>query len=166
MSSYLAFQGLTAARKRFADLAGRLREAASGAVMERAVEKIQEQVQAVARRLAAKHKDTGAAASALVVTGTPGLVQLKFPRYLGYHAWWVFRSGMPPFIVTRAAKILAAELDAVLAGQASPLALADAAAEETAAEKSRAKFKADVARIYRQSAAGKLARKLARKAAT
>ncbi len=163
MSGYLSSSGIPAARKRFADLAARLREAASGAVVERAAQAIGAQVQAVAKRLTSAHQDSGAAASGLTVTASGGLVQLTSNRYLGYHPWWVFRSGMPPFVIARALKIFKAELEAAIAGEDSPLTLWDAMMEEAAAVKSRAQFKRDTARIFHKSAEGIAKRVAARK---
>lgn len=134
-ASKIAFEGLSAARSRLQVLVNGLRNAAGGAVVARAAAKVGEQVAAVSKRLLADHIYTGNAQSASLVTVNGGRVDLSAPGYLKYHGWYVFRSGMPPFVVTRAAKIFAAELQAALAGEASPLALADEAVEAAAEAK-------------------------------
>lgn len=160
---------MTAARAKLQKLADGLKLAASGAVVDRAAAAIGQQIQAVARRLTIKHKLTGAASSGLTLKVAGGLVQLTSNRYLGYHDWWVFRSGMPPFVLSRASKIYAGELEAAISGKPSPLVLMDEAAEEAAAVKSRAKFQSDTAKIARRlfaaSPAGKAKRAAARKEA-
>ncbi len=123
------------ARAKLQQVVEGLRAAASGEVVERAAAKVRTQIDKVGHKYASAHRLTGAADSGLVTTTSGGLIQLTANRYLSYHSWWPFRSGMPPFVVTRAAKIFAAELQAAISGQASPLALADAAAEESAAAK-------------------------------
>ena len=163
MGDSVRADGIVKARQRLVDLAARLREAASGGVVARAAQAVQAQVDKVAHRIASEHKLTGAADAALVTTSTGALVQLRHIQYLGFHAWWPFRSGMPPFVVSRAARIFKAELEAAVSGQRSPLLLADAAAEEKSAAKSRAQFKRDIARAWRNSAEGRAARRAAAK---
>lgn len=141
MSGYLSSRGIPAARKRFADLSARLRAAASGAVVVRATAAIAAQVEAVAKRITSEHRASGAAADGLVLTTSSGTVSLTSNRYLGLHGWWIFRSGMPPFVITRANKIYARELEAAIAGEPSPLLTADASAEAAASAK-RAKREA------------------------
>lgn len=173
--SIVTFAGITRARARLAEVVAGLREIASGAVRDRAAAKVRDQVEKVAATRLAAHDMTGAAASAMVVDRTGGLVQLhdlpsangkqwSGKSYVSLQSWWPFRRGMPPFIVGRAIKIYEAELHAALSGQRSPLLVAEEEAEETAAEKSRAAFKREIARIYRQSDEGKAAKRAARKA--
>jgi hypothetical protein len=69
---------------------------------------------------------------------------------------------MPPFVISNAVKVFAAELQAAISGQRSPLLLADEAAEEAAAAKSRAAFKKETARLYRKSDEYKAKRKAER----
>lgn len=158
---------ITAARRLVAKLVLNLTAAANGEIVARAAAKIQAQIDAVAKRILSKHVLSGRALSQGSATRSGTLIQLSTPAYIGFALGrgWPFRSGMPPFVLSNAVKILQAELNASLTGQASPLALADEAAEEAAIQKSRAKYKADNARIYRQSAAGKAAAKAARQLA-
>ncbi|HEY8944909.1 MAG TPA: hypothetical protein VIM73_11640 [Polyangiaceae bacterium] len=153
--------GISAARARLADLVVGLRAATSGEVVERAAAKVQSQIDAVSKRILANHVDTGHAQSEAQTSHSGALIQLTVPTYVGFHEWWPFRSGMPPFVLGNASRIFSAELRAALAGERSPLIVADEVAEEKAAEKSRAKFKRDIARIYRQSDEAKEARKKA-----
>ena len=134
----MTFAGISKARARLSELVQGLRVAASGAVVQRAAAKVQEQISSVTKAKLSKHVFTGNAQGTATVAAAGGLVQLTAPAYLHFHGWWPFRSGMPPFVVTRAAKIFEAELVAALGGLPSPLALADAAAEEVA-EARRAK---------------------------
>lgn len=152
--------GISEARAMLSQLSEGLRAAASGQVLDRAAQAVQAQVTAVSKRILSKHVLSGRALSGASATRAGGLVQITVPEYVsfGLGAAWPFRSGMPPFVVSRAARIFQAELLAALAGDRSPLLEADDAAEEVAAVKSRAKFKADIARIYRHSAEGKAAR--------
>ncbi len=151
-------------RAKLAELSAGLHAAASGEVTARAAAKVQSQIAAVGARIVAKHKASGNAASTLTVTTSGALVQLTAESYLGFHAWWIFRGGkMPPFVISSAVKIFAAELAAAITGKASPLLVAADLAEALAAEKSRAKFKADTAKIHRQSAEGKAKARASRK---
>lgn len=141
------FTGISKARAKLAELARGLRAAASGAVVARAAEKVGERVRRVAQSKLSAHELTGAALSSTVVDVSGGLVQLhgmppcngkgwSGTSYVGTKSWWPFRGGvMPPFILAQAAKIFQAELVAAIGGHPSPLALADAAAEEAAAAK-------------------------------
>ncbi len=151
----MAYADISAARAKLARICDGLRFAASGAVLERAAAKVQEQIDAVGKSKLSKHQLSGAALGSLDATASGGLVQLTSNRYLGYHRWWVFRDGMPPFVVSRAVKILDAELHAAVAGQPSPLFVADAAAEiaeEARMVKHRARYKAANAKIARSIA--------------
>lgn len=158
----MAAFGITAARARLEEIATKLRAAASGEVVARAAAKIQEQVTAVSQRILTKHVLSGRALGEGTATRLGSLIQLTAPQYITYAlgAEWPFRSGMPPFVVTRALKIFEAELVAATGGQPSPLALADVAASEATA----AKFKKDIAKIYRSTPEGKAKRSAERKA--
>lgn len=147
----IASSGIPQARQRLSELVAGLRDAASGAVAERAARAVQEQVAAVTKRILGQHVDSGHAQETAEATHAGNVVQLSASGYLKYHAWWPFRSGMPPFVLARATRIYKAELEAALAGKTSPLLAADEAAEEIAAARAAAKFKKDIARIYRQS---------------
>ncbi len=128
-------EGIAKARRTLADLAARLRAAASGQVVDRAAQAIRAQVEKVATKYVEAHKESGLSESTLEVTQDGPLILLRSQRYLSYHAWWPFRSGMPPFVVSRANKIFAAELEAAISGKASPLLEMDAEAEARAAAK-------------------------------
>jgi flagellar biosynthesis GTPase FlhF len=145
--------GIVEARRRLSDLVNGLREATSGAVVARAARKVQEQITAVTNRILGEHVYSGTARSSSLALASGSVVQLSSIGYLKYHPWWPFRRGMPPFVVTRATKIFKAELEAALAGKPSPLALADAAAED-AAEAKRVKAAAkEQKRVEREARA-------------
>lgn len=176
--SLIAFAGLSKFRARLAVAYEGLRQAKAGEVLDRAVAKVATQVRTVAAKKLADHKMSGTAASDTVVDVTGGLVQLhgmppcdgegwQGKSYLSTFAWWPFRSGyMPPFVIRNAAQIFEAELVAALNGTRSPILLAEEAEEEASAEKSRATFRKEVARIYRQSAEGLAKSKAKRDAGT
>jgi len=112
VGSAVSFQGLSKARAQVAQLAAALRDAPG--VLNRAAVKVQAQVDAVARSRVGKHVATGVAQGSLTVAADGSLVKLSAARYLDYHAWWPFRRGMPPFVLKRAAQILAAEFLATI----------------------------------------------------
>ncbi len=138
----MTFTGITQARARLERLAQGLREIAGGAVLARAAAKVKEQVDAVAKRAAGSHIESGAASSSLAVTASGGLVRLSSIGYLKFHAWWPFRRGtMPPFVVKRATLILAREIVAALGGSGGGAAGVEAAGivdEANAAETEKA----------------------------
>lgn len=153
---------ITGARARLQAAADGLRAAASGAVVERAAAKVQTQVDKVAHKFTSAHRLSGDADDSVDTTTAGGLIQLRTVGYLRFHADWLFRRGMPPFVISNALKIFTAELVAALAGEPSPLLVAEEGAELAAAVKSRAQFKKDTAviarRIFAASPAGKAAR--------
>lgn len=164
--SRATYSGVPAFRARLEQLVTDLRGAASGDVVKRAAVKVESQIQAVSRRFLEAHRASGHAADTATVSHSGGLIQLRRVEYAHFIPGDPFRNGaMPPFVVKNASKIFKAELEAVLKGEPSPLSLADAAAEEALAVKSRAKFKRDTAkiarRLFRESAAGKAAQKVA-----
>lgn len=114
MGSRVAFAGLSEARARVARLAEALHRAAGGEVIERATAEIQAQIDAVAADRLGRHRATGDAAGSLDVRISGSLVTLTANSYLRFHGWWPFRRGMPPFILKRAAVILAGALLAVI----------------------------------------------------
>ncbi len=136
---------VTSACARLSSLVAGLRAAASGAVVDRAAAKVQAQIDAVSRAKVTSHELSGHAASVLEVSRLGGLVQVKASAYLHFHRWWPFRSGMPPFVVKRAALIFAAELVAALGGRGKPggsiaddvLAEGEASAAKGAARKAK-----------------------------
>jgi hypothetical protein len=114
--SIAAFGDLSKARRRVQTLVTGLRAIGSGEALERAVDKIQEQVDAVAHDKAGRHVETGQALASVTTRATGGLIQLSGVRYLNFHGWWPFRRGMPPFVLKRAALILATEVKVALGG--------------------------------------------------
>lgn len=138
------FAGLTAARKRLAELAKGLHAIASGEVVARTVAKVQAQIEEVARKKLAGHVATGAALASLVVRADGSLVLLSANRYLRYHGFWPFRRGMPGFVVKSAAQTFAAEVLAALGGRSGTLgALAESIADEQAAGDAKKREAAD-----------------------
>ena len=171
----LTYSGITSARARLARLAVGLRGAAGGEVVARAVAKVADQVRAVVVAKLARHEETGAAAGATVTTTAGSMVQVHgMPpaqgkrwagrSYVSLHRWWVFRSGMPPFVVKRASLIFARELLAALGDQRQLGQALDAEAaelvQEDEARQGAKKAKADLAAKARR--AGQTARKLGR----
>lgn len=111
-----AFTDLSKARRRVHTLVTGLQVIASGEALERAAARIQEQIDAVATDKATSHIETGNALSTIEASRAGGLIRLSNVRYLAFHKWWPFRRGMPPFVLKRAAIILAAEVKAALGG--------------------------------------------------
>ena len=158
-SSQAAFEGLSAARARLQTLVEGLKAAGRGDVVKRAAERVGDAVRAVAESKLSRHVDSGAAASSTVVDVVGGRVDLhgmppangkqwSGKSYLATKKWWPFRTGkMPPFVVKRAQRIFAEELQAALGtGGDSPAAreaaaiMAEAAAsDEKAAAKATTK---------------------------
>lgn len=141
----LTFFGITSARSRFGRLTAGLREAASGEVLARAVDKVRAQVEAVATKKLSAHVASGAAVSDTRVDARGAMVQIHEmpPRnakaqqslsYLSLKGWWPFRGGMPPFVVKRAALIFARELVNVLGVKADRSEAADLVSEADATE--------------------------------
>jgi len=124
-------------RAKLGDLTSRLRDVASGGVYERAAAKVQSQIDAASKRILAQHVYTGNALATSTATRGGQQIQLTTARYLKFHEWWPFRSGMPPFVMRNAIKVFSAELKAALAGDPSPLLVAEEEAIE-AAERKRA----------------------------
>lgn len=158
------------ARALLAKLVLNLTAAATGEVVARAGAAIQAQITSVSRSKLVKHVLSGAALAEAAARRTGTLIQLETPTYLVFHReFWPFYHGIPPFVISRAIAIMEAEFAAAMGHRYSPLLAAEEAAEEAVAVKSRATFKKEIARIYRQSAAGKAATKagraLAKKAA-
>lgn len=152
-ASKLAWSGLSAARKRLAELAANLRSAASGSVTAAAAEKVADLVRKVATAKLSAHEESGAAAGLTVVDVSGGLVELHgMPgcngkkwagkSYVSTFGWWPFRRGMPPFILKQAGVIYARELLAAIGGRGHAAgALAEATVDEAdaSAAKSAAK---------------------------
>ena len=130
----LTFAGITSARARLARLTVGLREAASGEVVARAVAKVAEQIEAVAKAKTSKHTLSGTAADSVALARAGGVVALSTVGYLKFHAWWPFRRGMPPFVVTRASLIFARELVNALGAKADETEAADLVSAADAAE--------------------------------
>jgi hypothetical protein len=148
----ITFSGITSARSLLARLNDGLHKVAGGEVRARAVAKVAEQVSAVVAKVLAKHELSGEAESDTAVAfGTMVQVQGMPPRnaktqqgrsYLSVWGWWMFRAGMPPFIVRNAGLIFAREVIAALRGQANAgldgdLVLATEAAELVSADVKR-----------------------------
>lgn len=158
-SSQAAFEGLGAARARLQTLVEGLKAAGRGDVVEKAAQRVGAAVDSVVKSKLSRHIDSGAAASSTVVDVAGGRVDLhgmpaangkqwSGKSYLATKRWWPFRTGkMPPFIIKRAQRIFAEELQAALGtGGDSPAAreaaaiLAEAAAsDEKAATKATTK---------------------------
>lgn len=141
--SWVQVQGISKARQKLAKLAAALRDHAG--VVERAAAKVQAQVDAVSSAKLGSHEASGYAIGNSDATASGGLVLLKSPRYLTYHRWWPFRSGMPPFVVKRAASIFAAELLATLGmGSSEAQVIAsEIAADDAASEAKKTARKAE-----------------------
>ena len=138
MAMSVQFQGLTAARRRLAELSRGLHAIASGEVVARTVAKVQAQIETVARRKLAGHVDTGAATTSLSVRADGSLVLLSANRYLRYHGFWPFRRGMPGFVVKAAAQMIAAEVLAALGSRTGELgALAGSIVDDQAEKAGR-----------------------------
>src|SRR5262249_49853681 len=111
-----------------------LQRAAGGEVIERAAVEVQAQVDAVARDKLGKHQASGDALRDLDVGISGSLVTLTGNSYLRFHGWWPFRAGMPPFILKRAAIILAGKFLSVIGDEDSAArALAQSIVDDKAA---------------------------------
>lgn len=90
----------------------------SGEAVAKTLERIGDQVQAVALAKIGEHFDTGRAESAEMTTISGSTITESNIRYLRYHRWWPFRGGkMPPFIMQRALKIFGEETVKLLTGR-------------------------------------------------
>jgi len=146
---------VTGARRKLAQLVAGLRAAASGKVVDVAAARVQEQIDGASQAIIGRHTETGKAAGDRVVERAAGLVTLSWPRYLAYHRWNPFRSGMPPFAVKAASKIFAAVLVEALGGRGKPggeladeiLAAAEASDAKKAATAKRSENRRELAKI-------------------
>lgn len=164
----IIFANITKARARLQTIVDGLRLAAGGVVVERAAVKVQAQIDAVSKAKLDVHEESGASLASAQTAHYGGLVQLTTTDYLRFHGWWPFRRGMPPFVVTRAARIFAAELLAVIGSSASGPALAAAnevVEEDAAADAKRAERKVYQARQRKLESKKKRNKKLREKLA-
>lgn len=120
-------------------------------VIARTAAKVGAQVEAVARPTLVRHVDTGAALASLRVEVSGGLITLTSNRYCEFIPGWKFRGRMPPFIVSRARDLFAAEFLAIFGetgalGSAAASIVADASSREAARADRKAQAKKDAQR--------------------
>ena len=144
-ASQASWTGISAARKRLALLAHGLRSTPQ--IVAEAAAEVAERVRHVAAEQLVKHQQSGAAAGSLTVTTSGGLVTATTLRYPGYHKWWSFRRGMPPFMIKQASVILARRLLLAIGANPARSPAVLAAEEVVEGERARAAKKATKDRV-------------------
>lgn len=168
--SLASWQNITAARTMLQELARGLRD--HQGVIDRVASKVGDQIQAVETSFLERHVDTGAALSSQEVTIDGGLVVTHRARYLDFVPGNPMRRGrMSPFIVKRAAELMASEFLATIGhGEGTIGAIATKLVEGVAARTAK-KASAAAARVERKAAkkaereAARATKKAERKAA-
>lgn len=168
MSERVSFAGLSEWRAKLAILTEALGEIAGGSLLDEAAPEIAARVRKIATPTIERHQREGAARKALKVYVDGSVIKLDVPGYVRLHGWWPFRRGMPQAVLKFAAGVMASKyLDAIGDDAGSARMMAEAIASENASKAADA-FKAETAKIarrqYRESEAGKAARREAAKA--
>lgn len=164
----MSFAGLSEWRAKLAILTEALGKIAGGSLLDEAAPEIAARALKIATPTLARHRRDGAAQKALKVYINGPIIKLDVPEYVRTHGWWPFRRGMPQAVLKFAAGVMASKyLDAIGDDAGSARMMAEAIASENATKAADA-FKADTAKIarrqYRESEAGKAARREAAKA--
>jgi hypothetical protein len=95
-------------------LVANLRSIGDGTAVRATLERMQTQIETVAKGRLAKHTDKGLAAATMSVVTHESRVAILKQRYLGFHKWWPFKNKMPAFIVKNAAKVFEEETKKLL----------------------------------------------------
>lgn len=114
--SYASFLGVAKIRARLQKITEGLIAVSGVAAVEAAGQVIEGKVRTVATSQLERHRASGDAIGSLDVARAGGLITVTANRYCGMHKWYSFRTGVPPFIVKMATKVLAATLLALIKG--------------------------------------------------
>lgn len=179
-ASLKAYANLTGARRTLQRIRDGLRLVAGGAVADEAAQEIGAAYRKIVDEKYAKHRATGALVGSAHVDVDGSLVQIGRYGYARYHRWDPLRRGsVPPFMLKIAQQIASAKLLAAVRGDSSfvrtPAAVGVDEAEDVEREvlkeetktaaKAAAKFKKDIARIYRSTPEYKAKKAAERRAA-